>query len=143
MSAENRDLVRRFLDEGIERGDPTAFDELLAPDVADHASAPGLPPGSAGWQRNRAIMATGFPDLRFRIEDLLTVADKVVARTVFTGTHRGDFFGLPPTGQTVTVSSIHIFRIDEGRIVEHWANSDDLGMLRQLGVVSPHEALRG
>jgi steroid delta-isomerase-like uncharacterized protein len=143
MSTENKALVRRFLAEGIERGDPAAFDELLAPDVADHAAAPGLPPGREGWRRNRAIMAAGFPDLRFAIEDLLADGDKVIARTVFTGTHRGDFFGLRATGKAVTVSSIHIFRIDDGRIVEHWANSDDLAMLRQLGVVPPHEALRG
>jgi steroid delta-isomerase-like uncharacterized protein len=86
-------------------------------------------------------MATGFPDLRFKIEDLLADGDKVIARTVFTGTHRGDFFGLCATGKPVAVSSIHIFRIDDGRIVEHWATSDDLAMLRQLGVVPPHEAL--
>jgi steroid delta-isomerase-like uncharacterized protein len=138
---ENRACVRRFLVEGIERGDAAAFDELLAPDVLDHAAAPGLPPGRAGWRRNRAIMATGFPDLRFGIADLLADGDKVIARTVFTGTHRGDFFGLRATGKPVTVSSIHIFRIDGGRIVEHWATSDDLAMLRQLGVVPPHEAL--
>ncbi len=143
MSTESKALVRRFLAEGIERGDPAAFDELLAPDVSDHAAAPGLPPGSEGWQRNRGIMATGFPDLRFTIEDLLADGDKVIARTVFTGTHRGDFFGLPATGKAVTVSSIHIFRLDAGCIVEHWGNSDDLGMLRQLGVVPPHEALGG
>ena len=143
MSTENKSLVRRFLVEGIERGDPAAFDELLAPEVLDHAAAPGLPPGREGWQRNRAIMATGFPDLRFAIEDLLADGDKVIARTAFMGTHRGDFFGLPATARPVTVSSIHIFRIDDGRIVEHWANSDDLEMLRQLGVIPPHEALRG
>ena len=141
MSTENKAHVRRFLVEGIERGDPAAFDELLAPEVSDHAAAPGLPPGREGWQRNRAIMATGFPDLRFRIEDLLADGDKVIARTVFTGTHRGDFFGLRATGKPVTVASIHIFRIDDGRIVEHWATSDDLEMLRQLGVVPPHGAL--
>lgn len=141
MSTENKVIVRRFLAEGIERGDPVAFDGLLAPDVVDHAAAPGLPAGGEGWKQNRAIMAAGFPDLRFAIEDLLADGDKVVARMVFTGTHRGDFFGLPATGRTVTISSIHIFRIDNGRIVEHWANSDDLEMLRQLGVVPPHEAL--
>ena len=143
MSTESKALVRRFLAEGIERGDPAAFDEFLAPDVSDHAAAPGLPRGREGWKQNRAIMATSFPDLRFAIEDLLADGDKVIARTAFTGTHRGDFFGLPATGRPVTVSSIHIFRIDDGRIVEHWANSDDLEMLRQLGVVPPHEALRG
>jgi len=134
-AAGQKALVRRFLEEGMQPGDLAVFDELLAPDVLDHAAPPGIPLNREGWKQNRAIFTVGFPDLTITIEDLLEDGDKVIVRLVFRGTHLGEFFGIPPTGKAVIVTHIHIFRVANGRIVEHWGNADDLGMLRQLGVL--------
>ncbi len=66
----------------------------------------------------------------------ISEGDKMAVRDVFTGTHEGDFMGIPATGNSVTMKAIHIFRFEDGRIAEHWVARDDLGMMRQLGVVS-------
>lgn len=66
---------------------------------------------------------------------MLVDGDRVAVRTLFTGIHSGDFFGIPPTGRPVEVSGTHIVRIRDGRIAEHWGNNDDLGLMRQLGAI--------
>ena len=77
----------------------------------------------------------------WHIDDLIAEGDKVVARTTMRGTHLGSFFGVPPSGKTVEMTGVHIVRIADGRIIEHWGNNDDLGLMRQLGAVpAPVEA---
>ena len=73
-------------------------------------------------------------------EEPIAESDKVAIRVIMHGTHQGEFFGIPPTGKQVTVSGIHIVRIANGRIAEHWGTIDDLGFMRQLGVIPPMEA---
>jgi predicted ester cyclase len=138
MSAEeNKAIARRFLEDGINQSNETVFLELLDPDVVDHYAPPGLPPGSVGWNLNRKMFRSAFPDGRWIEEALMAEGDLVVGRYTFRGTHQGEFFGIPPTGRTVAVSNIHILRFEEGKIVEHWGNGDDLGMLHQLGALTP------
>ncbi|MCQ3973778.1 MAG: hypothetical protein DPW09_10070 [Anaerolineae bacterium] len=81
------------------------------------------------------MFLSGFPDGQWVEEDLMAEGDKVVGRYTFHGTHQGEFFGIPATGKQVTVSNIHIMRFVDGKIVEHWGNGDDLGLLQQLGAV--------
>jgi hypothetical protein len=76
-----------------------------------------------------------FPDLHIDVEDMIAEGDKVVARVTASGTHQGEFMGIAPTGNRVEFSAIDIARIAEGKIVEHWSNSDQLGMMQQLGVM--------
>jgi predicted ester cyclase len=76
-----------------------------------------------------------FPDSYFTIEDMVAEGDKVVTRKTFHGTHGGEFMGIPPSGRSVSMGLIDIVRISEGRVVEHWSMGDNLGMVRQLGVV--------
>ena len=78
---------------------------------------------------------SAFPDLHSTIDQLIAEGDIVAGRMTTTGTHRGEFMGIPPTGKRVTFSEIHIVRIADGKAVEHWGNSDDLGMMQQLGVI--------
>ncbi len=82
------------------------------------------------------MFESAFPDFRYEVEDVISEGDKMAVRDVFTGTHEGDFMGIPATGNHVTMEAIHIFRFENGRIAEHWVARDDLGMMRQLGVVS-------
>jgi predicted ester cyclase len=110
-----------------------ATDDLVAADFVDHASPPGLAPGSAGLKQQLEIFYRGLPDIYSIADDLIAEGDKVVVRWHGGGTQTGEFFGMPPTGRKATITGVHIFRIANGKIVQHWGNSDDLGMMRQLG----------
>src|SRR5689334_15113414 len=140
MSPEvNKAIVRRFVEEGINESNEAVFLDLLSPDVVDHQARPGLPPGRAGWNLYRKLFGAAFPDGRWAIADIVAEGDLVVARASFTGTHQGEFLGIPPTGRQVTVSAIHVCRLADGKIMERWTNSDELGMLRQLGAIPAPE----
>jgi steroid delta-isomerase-like uncharacterized protein len=107
------------------------LDELYAPDFVYHPALQGL----EAYKQSIELNFTGFPDLRFTIEDQLAEADKVVTRWTFRGTHQGPFQGIPPTGKQVTITGISIFRVANGKGVEVWTDADYLGMLQQLGVI--------
>jgi steroid delta-isomerase-like uncharacterized protein len=97
---------------------------------------PGMPPLDAdGHRQYSEVMLKAFPDLDRRIDDLVAEGDRVVARWSARGTHTGDFNGLPPTGKVIESSGITIFRIESGRIVEEWSESDMLGLLQQVGAI--------
>ena len=136
MSVEaNKALVCRYLEQILNRGNLAAADELLAPGYINHALPPGMPPGRESAKWVHAMIRAAFPDFHYTIEDLIAVGDRVVVRGTGRGTHRGALFSIPPTGRPVAITGIHIFRLAEGAIVEHWGNQDDLGMLQQLGVI--------
>jgi steroid delta-isomerase-like uncharacterized protein len=142
ISDENKRLVRRIFDEVINQGDMAALDEIFGPDYVDHAAPPGLPPGRDGLKVNVGMFRTAFPDLHFTVEEMIAEGELVVTRRALTGTHRDELFGIPPTGKQVRISGIDISRVVDGRVVEHWGNEDDLGMLQQLGVIPPLGAER-
>jgi predicted ester cyclase len=81
------------------------------------------------------VFRDAFPDLRFTAEDIIAEGDKVAARYTMRGTHQGEFMGVAPTGNRIEVTGIDIVRFEGGKMVEHWANSDELGMMQQLGVI--------
>jgi steroid delta-isomerase-like uncharacterized protein len=138
MSQQNKSLVRRIFEEGFNQGRLAIADEIFAPDFVDHSSAPGLPATGPESFRQTAIMfRSAFPDVRATIDDLIAEGDKVVVRSTWHGSHQGDFFGIPPTGKDFTLTAIDIVRVVDGKVVEHWGNEDDLGMLAQLGIVTP------
>lgn len=132
----NRELGRRYFEEVWNQGKVAALDELLAPEYVNHTpSTPNPPPGPAGLKPIVLGMRTAFPDLHYTIEDIVATDDAVVMRVHMTGTHRGDLFGLAPTGKPVSVEQINIEHIRDGRIVEHWRITDELALMKQLGVV--------
>jgi predicted ester cyclase len=133
MSTEESRAVLRRLVDAINGDDEAAFLDLLVPDVVDHYGLPGLPPGAEGWNMNRKILRSAFPDACWHEEDLFAEGDRVVGRFTLRGTHLGDFLGTPPSGNSIEVSNIHILRVVDGKIVEHWGHGDDMGMMRQLG----------
>jgi steroid delta-isomerase-like uncharacterized protein len=126
----------RRLYELISAGDVDGFGELVAGDFVEHEEAPGLAPTKEGVIEFFRMYRAGFPDLRMEAEDVLPSGDKVVVRARVTGTHEGDFMGIPPTGKSVNVQLIDILRFaDDGLVHEHWGVFDALGMMVQLGVV--------
>jgi steroid delta-isomerase-like uncharacterized protein len=136
MSTEqNKQVVRRAFDEFINKKNLAAAAEYLAPDYVGHFT--GAPPvqGIAAFQQYLTMWNTAMPDSRVTIEDVVAEGDSLAVRVTYRGTHTGPLMNIPPTGKSVTISGINVFRFADGKAAEQWANVDDLGMLQQLGVI--------
>lgn len=131
----NARLVRRYFEEVWNQGRVDVLDELLSPTYINHTpSTPNPVPGPAGLKPIVLALRGAFPNLHYRIQDIITTDNRAVARVIMTGTHEGDLFGLPPTGRKVEVDQINIEEIGaDGRIVEHWRVTDELTLMKQLG----------
>ncbi len=132
---QNKALIRRFVTEDLNTDNRDVADELVSEDFVDHTNPPHLKYGLDGHKGIVRIFRLAFPDLEFIIEDMVAEGDKVVVRMPFKATHLGDFFGIPATGKQVYVEGVHILRIADGKVAEHWGSNDDLGLMRQLGVL--------
>jgi steroid delta-isomerase-like uncharacterized protein len=139
MSTEtNKAIVRRYFDQILNNKRHDLAEEFLADNIELHGS--GLAPGLDAVKQWLTMFAVAFPDGHQVIEDVVAEGDRVVARTTFNGTHQGEMQGIPATGKSVSIPSITIFRMDNGKIAEGWLVSDNLGMMQQLGVVpAPQE----
>jgi steroid delta-isomerase-like uncharacterized protein len=135
MSEQNKAIVRRIYDEVINKGNLALFDQLVAPDVIEHEALPGFASDREGVKQFFTMFRAAFPDLHFTAEDMIAEGDKVATRITVNGTHKGEFMGIAPTGKQITMTGIDILRFADGKVVEHWGNTDDLGMMQQLGVV--------
>lgn len=135
MSEQNKRLVRRALDEVFAGGNFTAVNEIFHPAFINHEAGPNTPPGPEGLKVTVGWLHASFSDLRYDIQDEITAGDKVVVRVISNGRHTGEFLGFPPTGKTFSAQQIHIYRIADGKIVEHWACRDDLSQGIQLGLI--------
>jgi predicted ester cyclase len=101
------------------------------------------PPDLESFKQFLPMFRTAFPDMSPTVEDMIAEGDKVVDPLTWQGTHQGELMGIPPTGNTVTVTEMHIYRISEGKIVERWGQPDLLGMMQQLGAVPPPGEAQG
>ncbi|MEU6772346.1 ester cyclase [Streptomyces sp. NPDC046759] len=110
-------------------------DELVAPDALFHAPVPTDMTGVRALKHVWAVLLRAFPDIHVATEDVIAEGDKVVARNTVTGTHRGEFQGVPPTGRSVTYGEIFVLRFEAGRIAEIWGVVDVLSQMRQLGAL--------
>jgi predicted ester cyclase len=138
---ENKGVYRRFVEEVINGGNLAAIDELFSPDYVDHDAPPGAPLGLAGVRLIPTMFRGAFPDVHFQIERLVGEGDLVATHVTGHGTHQGPFMGVPPTGRHVSWGSMGIFRVLEGKIVEHWGIPDLLSLMRQIGAIpSPAQA---
>jgi steroid delta-isomerase-like uncharacterized protein len=133
-AAGNKAIAKQALD-AINAGDFALLESLVAPDGADHAVPPGMPPTRDSAIQFLSMFWAAFPDLHYAVEDVIAEGDRVVRRSTAAGTMKGDFLGMPATGKSATWGEVHILRIADGKIVEHWASVDQLGMLQQLGLV--------
>jgi steroid delta-isomerase-like uncharacterized protein len=126
----------RSLYDLINAGDVDGFGDLLAEGFVEHEELPGLAPTKEGVEAFFRMYLAAFPDLRMDAEDVLPSGDKVVARVRATGTHRGDFLGMPASGRAVDVQLVDIIRFgDDGLAHEHWGIMDTMTMMQQLGAV--------
>ena len=137
--ARNKATVSRFVDDVIGTGDAEVIsktiDELVEPDVRIHMPMPIQATGAQALKQVWAMLLRGLPDVHVTVEDLIAEGDKVVNRNTVTGTHRGEYMGLPPTGKSITYNEIFIFRFANARIAEMWGVVDVFSQMKQLGVI--------
>lgn len=132
----NKAQFRRTYEEMFHQGNLAVADELIAPDFINHEVPPGM--NNRGPESVRQVVTrlrTAFSDLHFTIEELVAEGDTVAARVTVSGTHRGPFMGIAPTGRSFQQAQMHFVRFRDSKGIEHRAVRDDLGMMQQLGVI--------
>jgi steroid delta-isomerase-like uncharacterized protein len=139
---DNKQIARRFMDECWNQGKLDSVREFVADDCRIHDPAfPTLTSGVENLMRHIGMCRAGFPDLTFSIDDTIAERDEVVLHWTARGTHKAPFLGMQPTNRNATVSGTSIFRIENSRIVEQWADWNLMSLMEQLGVVTaPREA---
>jgi predicted ester cyclase len=135
MTTETQKMIERIPLEVINNNKFDLIDEIYAPNYVEHTPQPGVPPTREGFKQTAMALKKAFPDLRYTIEDTIDSGDKIVHRLTATGTMKADFAGMPATGKNATWTEVHIGRVVNGRVTEHWGVIDQLSMLVQLGVI--------
>jgi predicted ester cyclase len=139
MFEQNKAIFRAIPEKVVNTGNLDAADHYFAQDFVDHTTPAGLPNGLAGFKAYITRLRSAFPDLHFTVEDVVAEGETVVVRATARGTMTGDFLEMKATGKTATWTEIHIGRLADGKVVEHWATIDQLGMLQQLGFAATPE----
>jgi steroid delta-isomerase-like uncharacterized protein len=137
---DNSTIVRHFIEEVINQGQIDSAVQFVWEDVVEQVPFPGQGPGLEGLKDILRAMRTGFPDLYFSVEEQIAEGDKVLTRFEWTGTHRGEFLGVPATGRSVKVWGMVIDQLQSGRIKDTRIIMDSLGLMMQLGVFPPPRA---
>jgi predicted ester cyclase len=131
----NKTGFRSVYEEGLNEGNLAVADELIDPEFLDREAHPGGNRGPESLRHLITMLRTAFPDLRFTIEALVAEGDTVAGRLTMNGTHTGPLMGMPPTGRKVRQAHMHFVRFRDGKAVEHWGVRDDMGMMRQMGLM--------
>ncbi len=134
-AAKNKAVVEGFMNDVCNARQLGRLGEFFAEDYVEHRPAPGAPPGIEGLRAMLGQMEEAFPDVVHTIDDIVASGDLVGFRATVAGTHKGSMMGMPATGKEISVAAIGIVRVKDGKIIEHWGNSDDVRMMRQLGMV--------
>jgi predicted ester cyclase len=132
---DNKAIIRRGF-EAMNIKDLSVFEEILAPGYVNH-DMPAPAPGPDGFKQVIGAFFSGFPDMRITLEAQLGDGDLVANRGTFTGTHQGEFMGIPATGKQVTVKFMDMWRVEDGQAAENWVRIDMLSLMVQLGAVPP------
>ncbi len=109
--------------------------DYLTDDYVDHTLPPGVPTGVEGFTQMIAMFKGAFPDLRVTVDDMIAEGDKVVMRGTNSATHKGDLMGIPASGKPINFSEVHIVRLVDGKLAEHWAVEDQMTMMQQIGAI--------
>jgi predicted ester cyclase len=140
---DNKALIQRYFEEvdaaAQDGRGASVLDEFVAPDFVDRSPSPGFTPDLEGLKRAYDHFLAASPDGYHIVEDMIAEGDKVMTRVSAYGTQTGELFGIPPTGKQIRMTGIAVHRIANGKIVEHWSELDNLGLMQQLGVVPTPE----
>ena len=131
---ENKNIVRRFFEEGPSKGDLSTANKLLAPNFVLHVPLP-CSPGIQGIDEVISACRAAFEGLNVTVEDMVAEGDKVAAPFIARGIHNGVFMGVQPTGMPITMTGIEIFRIEKDKIAEPWGEANLIGLMQQLGIL--------
>lgn len=131
----NRQVIRRLVEEVFNQHNLDLVDALIAPDYTDHAALPGQSQGRAVVRETAIRHREAFPDLRWVIHDLIAEEDRVALRWSAAGTHRGTYSGVPATGRHIAFGGLTMYRLRGGQVIDEWVAWDELGILRQMGVI--------
>jgi predicted ester cyclase len=133
---QNKDIARRIYEEVINKRDLDLVDELVRPDYIEHDPLPGQRDGLDGIRDRYRMLIEGL-DPHFTIEDVIAEGDRVVVRWTNSGTNVGEFLGAPATNRPFTTAGIDIYRVEGGKLAEHWHVVDVYGQMMQLGQLPP------
>lgn len=137
MSQTNVNIIaQEAFGEAVNTGNLGALDDLVAPDCVDHDPAPDQGPGPQGYRNLFTELRTAFPDLHIAVEHVTAAGDDVAFAYVLTGSHQGPLMGHEATGKPIKVRGMQIGRFADGKLVERWGSSDQLGILTQLGITA-------
>jgi steroid delta-isomerase-like uncharacterized protein len=132
-SERNKALIQRLFDEVLNAGNFGLLDQLIGASYVEHNPVANQAAGAAGVRDRIRELRKAFPDLRFVLDDLVGEGEVVAARYHWQGTHKGTFLGIAPTGRRLSVRGMDFYRLEDGRVIEHWDVVDEFGMLSQLG----------
>lgn len=132
MKEENKKLQQQF-GEAVNKGNLEKLRDLVAEDVKDHDPAPNQSPGPQGYIDFFSMMRKAFPDMHIEVEKIVADEENVAFAYTLTGTHEGVFMGIDPTSKKIEVRGMQISRFKDGKMVERWGSSDELGILKQIG----------
>ena len=133
MSDRNKARVGEFLHRVLTGGDIEATGDYFERDMVEEMPFPGQGPGLEGLKETLIRIRSAFPDSNWTVEEQIAEGDKVLSRFVWSGTHQGEFLGIPPTGRRIQFESVDAMRVVEGKIVEHWGVGNLYSLVRQLG----------
>ena len=134
MSKEiNIEAQTRF-GEAVNSGDFSKMNELVSENCVDHDPAPDQIAGPEGYIKFFTMMRTAFPDLKLDVEHLVADEDNIAFAYRVIGTHKGDFMGISASGNSINIRGMQISKFQDGKMVERWGSSDELGILKQIGV---------
>ena len=136
--SDNKTTMLRLYEEVFNAGNLEAIDEIVADDFVEHEELPpGIPQGKGAPPALVTTMRAAFPDFHAAVEEMLEDGNKVITRVRFSGTHQGEFMGIPPTGKRFDIPVIDIVEFRDGKGIAHWGLMDQAGMMQQLGVGGP------
>ena len=139
MTSKNKETARMMVEEVINKGNIDAVSKYFAKDAVNHSAPPGMPQGQEGATALFKMLRGAFPDFNVKIIDEIAEGDKVVHRVITTGTMKGEFMHMAPTGKKASWMEIHILRLKDNKIVEHWGLVDSHAMMMQLGLLPAKE----
>lgn len=133
---QNLSSVKRIYAEFINQGNEAVFDELVDENIIENEELPpGMEPNREGVKQFFRMFRSAFPDLHFQVDEMIASDDKIVVRLTISGTNEGSFMNMPSTGNKISYKAIDIFRLINGKVVEHWGIGDNAKMMQQLAVV--------
>ena len=133
MTQEQNLETTKKLGEAVSSGNLQALHDIFSSDVVEHDPAPGQGKGPDGFIKFFSMMRTAFPDLKVTVDHIVQDENNLAMAYKIHGTHKGDFMGIAPTGKSFETRGMQIGRYENGKIVERWGSSDELGLAKQLG----------